>query len=197
MVEGERIPGEAAVRPKRRFDPLKAAATIPPRGQMQQRPPGAVDQGRRFLDFKLPYISFAQVELDSLLQLRALEPARASPAKNQSRPHAGPLPEQPGSQHARYQPQVRPVARWSHGQARRRTGTSAVTPVDHSAYRSAQASYQLDMATPIYAQARRRSAGPPSANVPEREGKIRVRSDSAPRTTTLALSRACRRSHGM
>jgi hypothetical protein len=66
IVEGERIPGEAAVRPKRRRDPLKAAATIPPRGQMQQRPPGAVDQGRRFLDFKLPYISFAQVELDSL-----------------------------------------------------------------------------------------------------------------------------------
>src|SRR6059058_2400912 len=66
MVERERIPGEATVRPKRRRDPLKAAATIGPRGQMQQRPPGAVDQGRRLLDFKLPYISFAQVELDSL-----------------------------------------------------------------------------------------------------------------------------------
>ena len=34
---------------------------------MQQRPPGAVDQGRRLLDFKLPYVSFTQVELDSLL----------------------------------------------------------------------------------------------------------------------------------
>ena len=67
MVEGERIPGEAAVGPKRCRDPLEAAATIGPRGQMQQRPPGAVDQGRRFLDFKLPYVSFAQVELDSLL----------------------------------------------------------------------------------------------------------------------------------
>src|SRR5438477_11562220 len=68
MVEGERIPGEAPVRPKRRSDALKAAATIGPRGQMQQRPPGAVDQGRRFLDFKLPYVSFTQVELDSLLK---------------------------------------------------------------------------------------------------------------------------------
>src|ERR671934_2681013 len=67
MVEGERIPGEAAVRPKRRRDSLKAAATIGPCGQMQQRPPGAVDQGRRLLDFKLPYVSFAQVEVDSLL----------------------------------------------------------------------------------------------------------------------------------
>jgi hypothetical protein len=33
---------------------------------MQQRPPGAVDQVRRFLDLKLSYISFAQLELDSL-----------------------------------------------------------------------------------------------------------------------------------
>jgi hypothetical protein len=34
---------------------------------MQERPPSAVDQGRRLLDFELPYVSFAQVELDSLL----------------------------------------------------------------------------------------------------------------------------------
>src|SRR5919202_3479777 len=68
MVEGEGIPGEAAVRPKRRRDPLKAAATIGPRGQMQQRAPTAVDQGRRFLDFKLAYVCCAQVELDSLLK---------------------------------------------------------------------------------------------------------------------------------
>ncbi len=67
MVEGERVPSEAAVRPKRCRDPLEAAATIGPRGQMQQRPPRAVDQGRRLLDFKLPYVSFTQVELDSLL----------------------------------------------------------------------------------------------------------------------------------
>ena len=67
MVEGECVPGEAAVRPKRCRDPLEAAATIGPRGQMQQRPPRAVDQGRRLLDFKLPYVSFTQVELDSLL----------------------------------------------------------------------------------------------------------------------------------
>ena len=40
-----------------------------------------------------------------------------------------------------------------------RTRTSAVTLLDQSPYRSAQASYQLDMATPIYAQTRRRSAG--------------------------------------
>src|SRR3954454_24393888 len=68
MVEGERIPGEAAVRPKRCRDPLKAAATIGPRGQMQQRTPGAVDQGRRVLEFELPYVCCAQVELDSLLE---------------------------------------------------------------------------------------------------------------------------------
>ena len=67
MVEGERVPGEAAVRPKRCRDPLEAAATVGPRGQMQQRPPRAADQGRRLLDFKLPYVSFTQVELDSLL----------------------------------------------------------------------------------------------------------------------------------
>jgi hypothetical protein len=67
MVEGERVPGEAAVRQKRRRDPLEAAATVGPCGQMQQGPPWAVDQGRRFVDFKLSYISFAQVELDSLL----------------------------------------------------------------------------------------------------------------------------------
>src|ERR671931_94514 len=66
MVEGERVPGEAAVRPKRCRDPLEAAATIGPRGQMQQRPPRAVDQGRRLLDLKLPYVSFTQVEIDSL-----------------------------------------------------------------------------------------------------------------------------------
>jgi hypothetical protein len=67
MVEGERVPGEAAVRPKRCRDLLEAAATIGPRGQMQQRPPRAVDQGCRLLDFKLPNISLTQVEVDSLL----------------------------------------------------------------------------------------------------------------------------------
>jgi hypothetical protein len=40
MVEGERVPGEAAVRPKRCRDPLEAAAPIGPRGQMQQSRPG-------------------------------------------------------------------------------------------------------------------------------------------------------------
>src|ERR687885_223372 len=67
MVEGERVPGEAAVGPKRCRDPLEALATIGPRGQVQQRPPRTVDQGRRFLEFKLPDVSFTQVELDSLL----------------------------------------------------------------------------------------------------------------------------------
>src|SRR6266498_2922648 len=59
MVEGERVPGEATVRPKRCGDRLKAAATIGPRGQMQQRPAGAVDHRRRFLDLNLPYVFFA------------------------------------------------------------------------------------------------------------------------------------------
>src|SRR5215203_3427081 len=34
---------------------------------MQQRPAGAVDQGRGFFEFKLPDVTFAQVELDSLV----------------------------------------------------------------------------------------------------------------------------------
>jgi hypothetical protein len=59
MVEGERVPGEAAVRPKRCGDRLKAAAAIGLRGQMQQRPAGAVDHRRRFLDLNLPYVFFA------------------------------------------------------------------------------------------------------------------------------------------
>ena len=67
MVESERVPGEAAVRPKRRRDALEAVATIGPGGQMQQRPAGAVDQGRRFLEFKFSYVTFAEVEFDSLL----------------------------------------------------------------------------------------------------------------------------------
>src|SRR4051794_3610007 len=58
MVEGERVPGEPAVRPKRCRDALEAAAAIGPRGQMQQRAAGAVDQGCGFLDFELPYVSF-------------------------------------------------------------------------------------------------------------------------------------------
>ena len=64
------------------------------------------------------------------LQLRALEPARASPAKSQSLLHACPLPEQPGLQRARCQLQARPVARQHHGQARRRTARQQreVTP---------------------------------------------------------------------
>src|SRR5581483_4886851 len=53
---------------------------------------------------------------------RALAPARALLEKSRSRPHACPLPAQPGSQRARYQPRARPTARRPHGQARRRTG---------------------------------------------------------------------------
>ena len=44
-----------------------------------------------------------------------------------------------------------------------------MTLVDQSPYRSAQASYQLDMATPIYAQKRRRSAAPVFGMSPERQ----------------------------
>jgi hypothetical protein len=66
IVEGERIPGEAAVRPKRRRDPLKAAATIPPRGQMQAETARGSRSRPPVPRFQAPYISFAQVELDSL-----------------------------------------------------------------------------------------------------------------------------------
>src|SRR4051812_25981071 len=55
-----------------------AAATIGPRRQMQQRPAGAVNHGRRFLDFKLPYVGPARLRP----QPRALAPARASPEKS-------------------------------------------------------------------------------------------------------------------
>jgi hypothetical protein len=84
MVEGECVPGEATVRQERRRDALEAAATIGPGGQMQQGPAGAVDQGRGFLEFKFPYVTFAQVELDSLLSraqpcLREHPPRRVNP----------------------------------------------------------------------------------------------------------------------
>jgi hypothetical protein len=51
---------------------------------MQQRPAGAVDQGRGFLELKFPYVTFAQVELDSLLRraqpcLGEHPPRRANP----------------------------------------------------------------------------------------------------------------------
>jgi hypothetical protein len=51
---------------------------------MQQRPPRAVDQGRGFLEFKFPHVTFAQVELDSLLSrvkpcLREHPPRRVNP----------------------------------------------------------------------------------------------------------------------
>src|SRR5919108_742343 len=47
--------------------PLPISATVGPCGQMQERTPGAVDQGRRLLEVELPHVSFTQVELDSLL----------------------------------------------------------------------------------------------------------------------------------
>ena len=72
MVEGECVPGEATVRQERRRDALEAAATIGPGGQMQQRPAGAVDQGRGFLELKFPYVTLAQVELDSLLSCASI-----------------------------------------------------------------------------------------------------------------------------
>src|SRR5262245_5926960 len=67
MVEGERVPGEATVGQQRRRDALEAAATFGPRGQMQERPAGAVDQRRGLLELELTDDAFAQVELDSLL----------------------------------------------------------------------------------------------------------------------------------
>jgi hypothetical protein len=51
---------------------------------MQQRPAGAVDQGGGFVEFKFAYVTFAQVELDSLLScapscLREHPPRRVDP----------------------------------------------------------------------------------------------------------------------
>ncbi len=54
-------PAEAIPRPAQSSDGGR------PGGQMQQRPAGAVDQGGRLIEFELPHVSFAQVELDSLL----------------------------------------------------------------------------------------------------------------------------------
>src|SRR3954454_18420552 len=67
MVESERVPGEATVRQKRCGDAFEAAAPVGPRAQVQQRPARAIDQGRRFINFEISYVSFTQVELDSLL----------------------------------------------------------------------------------------------------------------------------------
>src|SRR3954452_18914829 len=67
VVEGERIPGEPPVGSKRSGDALEATAAIRPRGQMQQRPAGTVDQGRRLVDLEVGYVPFPEVDLDSLL----------------------------------------------------------------------------------------------------------------------------------
>src|SRR3954453_23037377 len=75
MVEGERIPGEAAVRPKRCRDPLKAAATIGPRGQMQQRTPGAVTN--RKLDHR-PVSLTGEPDVERDVSLDASRPLRVS-----------------------------------------------------------------------------------------------------------------------
>src|SRR4051812_2912636 len=59
MIERECVPGEAALRPKRRRDPLETAASIRPGGQVQRRPAGAVDQGCGLRELELAYVSFA------------------------------------------------------------------------------------------------------------------------------------------
>jgi len=53
---------------------------------MQQRPAGAVDQGRRLLEFKFPDVTFAQVELDSLLN-RAQPCLREHPPRRVNSDH--------------------------------------------------------------------------------------------------------------
>ena len=146
-------------------DPLEAAATIGPRGQMQQRPPRAVDQGRQLLDFKLPYVSFAQVELDSLLNcahssLREHRRRRVNPYYTAARCLSN-------------RDRNAPVANCKLGQwpvsitgkpdVEGDVSSDASGPVPVSVR---PASYQLDIKTPIYAQTRRRSAAPPFGNVP-------------------------------
>ena len=90
VVEGECVPGEATVRQERGRDALEAAATIGPGGQMQQRPAGAVDQGRGLPEFKFSYVTFAQVELDSLFS-RALPCLREHPRRRVNPDHKPPV----------------------------------------------------------------------------------------------------------
>ena len=144
MVERERIPGEAAVRPKR-------AATRSKQRRRSAHEADAAETGRGSRSrppvprLRAPVYLLRAGRARLPPHPRAFAPARASPEKSQSRPRACPLPEQPGSQRARYQPQVRPVARQPHGQAQRRTGRQqdarrpvgvsirpSVVPVRHS-----------------------------------------------------------------
>src|SRR5262245_43618135 len=165
MVEGERVPGEAAVRLKRRCDALKAAATIGPGRQMHQKPPGAVDQGRRFLDFKLPYVTFAQVEFDALLNrarssLREPRPRRVNPDHPSARSLSNRDRNAPGTNGKLDQYPVsltgkRDVERNISCDANRPLVVSVrpgVVPARHGA--------------PIYVQERRRSAPRAFGNVP-------------------------------
>jgi hypothetical protein len=45
MVEGERVPGEAAAGAQRRGHPLEYASPVPPCGEVQQSPERAIYQG--------------------------------------------------------------------------------------------------------------------------------------------------------
>ena len=121
MVEGERVPAkrplgrsDAATRSKQRRRSAQMGRCSRDRPGQRSWPPVPRVQALVCL------LRVGRARLPP--QPRALAPARASPAKSQSRPHACPSPEQRGSQHARYQPQARPVARQPHAQARRRTG---------------------------------------------------------------------------
>src|SRR5437879_1128820 len=67
MVEGEGVPGEATIRLQRRCDPFEGAAAVGPRGQVQERAEGAVDQRRWLVEGEIAHVALAQVEVDACL----------------------------------------------------------------------------------------------------------------------------------
>src|SRR6266850_5387211 len=165
MVEGECVPGEATVRQERRRDALEAAATIGPGGQMQQRPPGAVDQGRGFLEFKFPYVTFAQVELDPLLSraqpcLREHPPRRVNPDHKPARCLSDRDRNSPGTNRKLDQ---WPVSLKGKPDVERNVSTDASRRLRVSVRPSVVPTRHRNT---IYAQRRPRSAARASVNVP-------------------------------
>ena len=154
MVEGERIPGEAAVEAEAMRRPARSSGDDRPtwadaaetgRGS-RSRPPAP--------RFQAPVCLLRVGRARLPPQPRALAPARASPEKSQSRPHVCPLPERPGSQRARYH---RKLDQWPVSLTGKRNVERDVgSPRRPTARRTdpPNASYQLDMATNLR-QARR------------------------------------------
>src|SRR5207248_11412539 len=62
VVEGEGVPGEAAVRPERGGDAREGATAVGPGRQVQERAERAVDQRRRLVEGEGAHVARAPVE---------------------------------------------------------------------------------------------------------------------------------------